>query len=107
MIMSVSTLTIGKGAATPVIFVNFSMVRIPAGESRALQETAAGGKAFGRQMTDPRRPASRRVARSKGVRPNVPPRHIEALSAGIAVEPRDAIPISMRPLRRKDDEMSD
>jgi hypothetical protein len=29
MIMSVSTLTIGMGAATPVIFVNFSMVRVP------------------------------------------------------------------------------
>jgi hypothetical protein len=46
MIMSVSTLTIGIGAATPVIFVNFSMVRIPVNSSRALQETEAGEKAF-------------------------------------------------------------
>jgi hypothetical protein len=38
MIMSVSTLTIGKGAATPVIFVNFSMGLTSAEPSRALQE---------------------------------------------------------------------
>jgi hypothetical protein len=34
------------GAATPVIFVNFSMVRIPVNSSRALQETEGGEKAF-------------------------------------------------------------
>src|SRR6185312_11950923 len=40
----------GMGAATPVIFVNFSMVRIPLGRSRALQERDAREKALGHDL---------------------------------------------------------
>jgi hypothetical protein len=53
MIMSVSTLMIGKGAATPVSFVNFSMERVRASLGTvALQEAAGESKGLpGRSVT--------------------------------------------------------